>query len=67
MSTEDMIIRLRIEEDNIGSEKKGVHNPSEAKANFVEHDQGSKFKKSNKKGKGTKLGPKGGVSKKHKF
>ena len=38
MSTEDMIIRLRIEEDNTGSEKKGVHNPSEAKANFVEHD-----------------------------
>ena len=42
-----------------------VHNPNEAKANFVEHSQGSKVKKA--KGKGTKLGPKGGVSKKLKF
>ena len=62
-SIEDLIIRLRIEEDNRGSEKKEAHNPSEAKANFVEHGQGSKFKKSNNKGKGTK----GGVSKKLKF
>ena len=44
-----------------------AHNPNEAKANFVEHDQGSKFKKGNNKGKGTKLGPKGGVFKKQKF
>ena len=33
----------------------------------MEHDQGSKFKKANNKGKGTKLGPKGGISKKLKF
>ena len=64
MSIEDLVIRFCIEEDNRGSEKKMAHNPSEAKANFVEHGQSSKFKKGNKKGKGTKLGPKGGVSKK---
>ena len=59
MSIEDKIIRLRIKEDNRGYEKKGAHNHNEAKASFVEHGQGSKFKKSNSKGKGTKLGPKG--------
>ena len=67
MSTKDLIIRLCIEEDNRGFEKKGTHNPCKVKANFVEHSQGSKFKKANNKGKGTKLGPKGGVSKKLKF
>ena len=44
-----------------------VHNPNEAKVNFVEHDPSFKIKKGNNKGKGTKLGPKGGVSKKQKF
>ena len=67
MSIEDLVIRLHIEEDNRGSEKKMTHNPIEAKANFVEHGQSSKFKKGNNKGKDTKLGPKGGVSKKQKF
>ena len=33
----------------------------------MEHDQSSKFKKANNKGKGSKLGPKEGISKKHKF
>ena len=61
MSIEGLIIRLLIEEDNRGYEKKGVHNPSKAKANFVEHVQGSKFKKANKKWEGTKLGPKGSL------
>ena len=37
MSIEDLIIRLCIEEDNRGIEKKGAHNPNEPKANFVEH------------------------------
>ena len=55
MSIEDLIIRLHIEEDNRGSEKKGAHNPSEAKANFVEHGQYYKFKKANNKGKATSL------------
>ena len=58
MSIEDLVIRLRIEEDNRESKKKVAHNPNEAKANFVEHGQSSKFKKGNNKGKGTKLGPK---------
>ena len=57
MSIEDLIIRLRIEEYNKGSETKEAHNLSEAKANFVEHGQGSKTKKHNK-GKGFTLGPK---------
>ncbi|WJZ85230.1 hypothetical protein VitviT2T_004776 [Vitis vinifera] len=67
MSIEDLIIRLRIEEDNRRSEKKGVHTLNEAKANFVEHGQSSKAKTNNNKGKGSKLGPKGGISKKPKF
>ena len=67
MSIEDLVIRLCIEEDNRGFEKKVAHNPNETKANFVEHGQSSKFKKANNKGKGTKLGPKGGVSKEKKF
>ena len=67
MSIEDLIIRLCIKEDNRGSKKKGAHNPNDLKANSVEHDQGSKFKKANNKGKGTKLGPKGEVSKQMKL
>ena len=67
MSIKDLFIRLCIEEDNKGSEKQGAHNSGEAKANFVEHGQISKFKKGNNKGKCSKLGPKGGISKKQKF
>ena len=66
MSMEDLVVRLRIEEDNRGSDKKGAHTSTKVKANFVELGQGSKTKKHNK-GKGYKLGPKGGVSKKQKF
>ena len=58
MSIKDLIIRLRIKEDNREFEKKVEHNLNEAKANFVEHGQSSKFKKANNKGKGIKLGPK---------
>ncbi|KAL5566690.1 hypothetical protein UlMin_029854 [Ulmus minor] len=65
MSIEDLVVRLRIEEDNRCSEKRG-YNLFVAKANVVEHGQSSKFKK-NKSNKGHKLGPKGGVSKKQKF
>ena len=61
MSIEDLVIILRTEEDNRGSEKKMAHNPNEAKANFMEHGQSSKFKKGNNKGKDTKLGPKEGI------
>ncbi|PON90873.1 Zinc finger, CCHC-type, partial [Trema orientale] len=66
MSIEDLVLRLHIEEDNKKSEKKGPTSSSEAKANIVEHSQSSKSKK-NKFGKGNKLGPKGGISKKQKF
>ena len=44
-----------------------THFSNEAKANFVEHGQSSKYKKTFIKGKGSKLGPKGGVSKKKIF
>ena len=67
MSIKNLIIRLPIEEDNRESKKRGVHNPGEAKANFMEHGRGSKFKKANNKGKGSNLGPKWGISKKQKF
>ena len=60
ISMEDLIVRLCIEEDNKRS-KKRVFTPAAGKANMVEHGQSSK---KNKSGKGSKLGPKGGVSKK---
>ena len=63
MTMEDMILRLRIEEDNRGFERKHV---ASERANMVEHGQGSKFKK-NYSGKGTKLALKGGISKQSKF
>ena len=50
MSIEDLIIRLHIEEDNRGSKKKGAHNPSEAKANFMEHCQVPSSRKPTAKG-----------------
>ena len=53
MNLEELIVRLRIEEDNICLEKKGF-NPIAAKKNVVEHEKSSK----NKKNK-PKLGPKG--------
>ena len=58
MSIENLIVKLRIEEDNRGLKKKVTDNSSEAKANFLEHGQSSKFKKANNKGKDIKLGPK---------
>ena len=67
MTVEDLIVRLRIEEDNRGATKKlnKTANLNVAKANIVE------VKKDFKKGKqpqtGSKLGPKGGVFKKPKF
>ena len=59
MSLEELIIRLRIEENNRDSEKKRF-NPVTTKANVVEHGQSSKNKKIKPK---LKLRPKGGVSK----
>ena len=69
MTIEDLVVRLCIEDDNKIAEKKS-HAPDSAKANIVEHGQSSKDNKSkgraenNNKGKGSKLGPKGGVGKK---
>ena len=54
MSMDYLIVRLRIEEDNMGFDKKGTHTTIEVKANFVELGQGSKIKKHNK-GKNSKL------------
>ena len=59
MSMEDLVVRLRIEEDNKRYDKKGVHTSPEVKANFVEHGS---MKRQNNKGKGSKLGHKGEVS-----
>ena len=63
---EDLVVRLRIEEDSRGSDKKRAHTSTKVKVNFVELSQGFKTNKHNK-GKGSKLGLKGGVSKKQKF
>ena len=65
MSVEDLIVRVRIEEDNKGS-KKRVLDPPMAKENIVEHDSSSKSKKNNSSRR-SKMGPNGGISKKQKF
>ena len=61
MNVEELIVRLRIEEDNRCS-KKRVSSQSEIKAKAVEHSQSSKFKK--KTSKEFNLGPKRIISKK---
>ena len=53
MNLEELIVRLRIEEDNRSSDKK-MFNPNNAKANVVEYGQSSRNKK--------KLEPKGARS-----
>jgi len=62
MKIEDLIVRLRIEEDNKGADRK-TGSSFVAKANVVEHGQSSN-KKKKAFGKGAKLGAKGGISKK---
>ena len=47
MSLEDMIVRLRIEEDNRNSERK-VLNSVDAKVNVLEHGRGQGSKGKNK-------------------
>ena len=64
MNAEKLIVKLQIEEDNMRFEKR-ISSQYEIKANVVKHGQSSKFKK--KTSKGFNLGPKGGISKKHKF
>ncbi|KAK9052683.1 hypothetical protein SSX86_029313 [Deinandra increscens subsp. villosa] len=72
MTMEDLVVRLRIEEDNRLAQK-GSQVEAHAKANVVEYGQSSRFNKNDKvhksnskgKGKGVNLGPKkGGVKKK---
>lgn len=63
----DLIVRLRIEEDNKLAQKRS-YVPASAKANMVEHGQssrgvGNKFVIGKEiRGEGYKLGPKGGKS-----
>ncbi|XP_073138938.1 uncharacterized protein [Henckelia pumila] len=55
MNVEELIVQLRIEEDNKSSEKR-LYSPSVAKANIVEQKKSSKAKKF--AAGGSKLGPK---------
>ena len=61
MRLEDLIVRLRIEEDNRASEKKAGKGIMESKANVVEQGQTSQ---NNKKRKHNGNGPKQGPTKK---
>ncbi|KAI3812677.1 hypothetical protein L1987_17389 [Smallanthus sonchifolius] len=69
MTIEDLVVRLRIEEDNKTALKR-IDGRGTAKANVVEHGQSSKGNKNGGKGgkknygKGYNLAPKGGVGKK---
>ncbi|KAL6218154.1 hypothetical protein ACLB2K_011370 [Fragaria x ananassa] len=65
MSMEDLEVRLCIEEDNRGFEKKAWVGGYSAKTNVVEHGQSSKTKKF--KNQGSKLGPRRGIAKKARF
>ncbi|XP_062093734.1 uncharacterized protein LOC133799752 [Humulus lupulus] len=63
VSIKELIVRLRIEEDNNISNKRSSKQ-NVAKANLVEQGQNSKGKKNyNPNDKGFKFGPKGGISK----
>ena len=58
MRLEDLIVRLRIEEDNLASEKKVGKGFMESKANVVEQGQTShNHKKRKHNGNGPKQGP----------
>ncbi|KAK8696392.1 hypothetical protein V6N13_001528 [Hibiscus sabdariffa] len=62
MSMEDLIARLRIEEENRGNDKKLIF--KEAKANLVEVKKGKQPQQHQAR---PKLGPGGGISKNEKF
>ena len=66
MNVEELIVRLRIEEDNMHSEKR-VLSQSEIKANVVEHGQSSNFTKKKKDNQRVQFRTKRGISKKQKF
>ena len=67
MSVEDLVVRLRIEEDNKMAQKVS-YLPASAKANVVEQGQSSRGNKGKSiakgKGKGVYLGPRNGMVKK---
>ena len=65
MSLEELIVCLRIEEDNRNSEKRAGKHPMESKANEVEH--APKAKKRKFSGESSSQGSKGGDNKKYKF
>ncbi|KAL7245969.1 hypothetical protein ACSBR2_001158 [Camellia fascicularis] len=60
MSVEELVVRLRIEEDN--RKKRG--STSSVKANVIEHGKSSGIRKKPPVNKSSKLGPRGGVAKK---
>ena len=64
MDMEALISKLRIEDYNRRSDRRSMK--AAVKANIVEHGSSSKIQKK-KPGKSSKLGPKGGISKKAKF
>ncbi|XP_073120475.1 uncharacterized protein [Henckelia pumila] len=66
MNVEELIVRLRVEEDNKSSEKR-LFSLVAAKANVVEHGQSSRKKHFNPSNKRMKMGPKGGITKKKFF
>ncbi|KAL7195792.1 hypothetical protein ACSBR1_035930 [Camellia fascicularis] len=59
MTIEELVIRLRIQEDN----KKKWGSTSTVKANVLKHGQSSGVKKNRPTNKSSKLGARGGVSK----
>ena len=65
ISMDELIVRLRIEEDNRNSKKRAGKHPMESKANVVEH--ASKTKKRKSSGESSSQGSKGGDNKKYKF
>ena len=67
INLEGLIVKLRVEEDNRNYEKK-ASTSHVAKENIVEHNHDFNAKtKNSKTDKGTKLGLKGGISKRPKF
>ncbi|XP_028053152.1 uncharacterized protein LOC114257571 [Camellia sinensis] len=65
MILEELMVRLRIEEDNHNSEKRAGKHPMKSEANVVEH--APKAKKRKFSGESSAQGAKGGKTKKYKF
>ena len=65
MSLEELIVRLRIEEDNRNFERQAGKHPIESKANVVEHPPKAKKQKYSRES--SSQGSKGGETRKYKF